>query len=81
MDILATIKREEVKLEKQLSKLQHQLDGIRGTAKALGHAAEREVVGVPILLQLDILHDHASMTCRAPLPVTRRWPSATSWVP
>jgi hypothetical protein len=46
MDILAAIKREERKLEKQLFKLQHRLDGVRGAAKALGHSAEREVVGV-----------------------------------
>jgi hypothetical protein len=46
MNILAAIKREEKKLEKQLGKLQHQLDGVRGAAKALGHSAEREVIGV-----------------------------------
>jgi len=46
MDILAVIKREEKKLEKQLGKLQHQLNGVRAAAKALGHSAEREVVGV-----------------------------------
>ena len=45
MDILAAIKREERKLEKQLGKLEHQLSGLRAAAKALGHA-EREVVGV-----------------------------------
>ena len=46
MDILAAIKREEKKLEKQLGKLQHQLSGVRAAAKALGHSTEREVVGV-----------------------------------
>ena len=46
MDILAAIKREERKLEKQLGKLQHQLSGVRAAAKALGHSAEREVSGV-----------------------------------
>ena len=46
MDILAAIKREEKKLEKQLGKLNHQLSGIRAAAKALGHSTEREVVGV-----------------------------------
>jgi hypothetical protein len=46
MDILAAIKREERKLERQLGKLQHQLRGVRAAAKALGHSAEREVVGV-----------------------------------
>jgi hypothetical protein len=46
MDILAAIKREEKKLEKQLGKLQHQLDGVRAAAKALGSSAERELVGV-----------------------------------
>jgi hypothetical protein len=46
MDILAAIKREERKLEKQLGKLQHKLSGVRAAAKALGDSAEREVVGV-----------------------------------
>src|ERR1700750_2151708 len=45
MTILAAIRREERKLEKQLSKLQHRLNGVRAAAKALGHSAEREVVG------------------------------------
>ena len=45
MDILAAIKREERKLEKQLGKLEHQLSGVRAAAKALGHLG-REVVGV-----------------------------------
>jgi hypothetical protein len=34
MNILAAIKREEKKLNKQLGTLQHQLDGVRGAAKA-----------------------------------------------
>ena len=46
MDILAAIKREERKLEKQLGKLNHQLNGVKAAAKALGHSAEREVVKV-----------------------------------
>jgi hypothetical protein len=46
MDILAAIKREERKLEKQLSKLNSQLGGVRAAAKALGHSTEREVVVV-----------------------------------
>jgi hypothetical protein len=46
MDILATIKREERRLEKQLGKLNHQLSGVRAAANALGDSAEREVVGV-----------------------------------
>jgi hypothetical protein len=46
MDILAAIKREERKLEKRLGKLQHQLNGIRVAAKALGHSAERDVTVV-----------------------------------
>ena len=45
MNIFAAIKREERKLDKQLSRLNHQLSGIRAAAKALGHSAEREVVG------------------------------------
>ena len=46
MHILAAIKREEKKLEKQLSKLQHQLNGIRSAAKALGHTTAVEAKGV-----------------------------------
>jgi len=38
-------KREERKLEKQLGKLNDQLNGVRAAAKALGGSAEREVVG------------------------------------
>lgn len=45
MNILAAIKREEKKLEKQLQKVQHQLDGVRSAAKALGHTAAGEVKG------------------------------------
>jgi len=43
MDILAAIKREEKKLEKQLHKLQHQLNGIREAAKALGDSTSRKL--------------------------------------
>ena len=46
MDILAAIKREERKLESQLGKLQHKLNGVRAAAKALGHKASREVKAV-----------------------------------
>jgi hypothetical protein len=46
MNILAALKREERKLEKQLGELQHQLKGVRNAAGALGHSAERKVVGV-----------------------------------
>jgi len=46
MDILAAIKREERKLEKQLSKLQQQLKGIRAAAKTLGDSTNRELTGV-----------------------------------
>ena len=46
MNILAAIKREERKLEKQLGKLDHQLGGVRAAAKAMGGSAEREVIGV-----------------------------------
>ncbi len=45
MHILAAIKREERKLEKELGKLQHKLTGVRAAAQALGHSAGREVVG------------------------------------
>jgi hypothetical protein len=43
MDILAAIKREERKLERQLDKLQHQLNGVRAAAKALGDSTNREL--------------------------------------
>jgi len=46
MHILAAIKREERKLEKQLGKLQHQLNGIRAAAKALGDTTNRELKAV-----------------------------------
>jgi hypothetical protein len=46
MDILAAVKREERKLEKQLGKLNHQLNGVRAAAKVLGGSAGRKVVGV-----------------------------------
>jgi len=45
MKLLAAIKREERRLEKQLSELQHRLNGIRGAAKALTHFTDREVAG------------------------------------
>ena len=41
MDILAAIKHEERKLEKQLGKLSHQLSGVRAAAKALGGSAAK----------------------------------------
>jgi hypothetical protein len=43
MDILAAVKREERKLEKQLHKVQHQLSRVRAAAKALGDSTNREV--------------------------------------
>jgi hypothetical protein len=43
MDILAAIKREERKLEKRLGKLQHQLNGVRAAAKALGDSTSKEL--------------------------------------
>jgi hypothetical protein len=46
MSILKVIKREEKKLEAQLHKLQHQLNGIRAAAKALGDSTVREVTTV-----------------------------------
>jgi hypothetical protein len=46
MDLLAAIKREERKLEKELGKLQHQLSGVRAAAKALGVTTVREVTQV-----------------------------------
>ncbi len=43
MKILAAIKHEERKLEKQLHRIQHQLNGIRAAAKALGDSTNREL--------------------------------------
>jgi hypothetical protein len=43
MDILAAIKREERKLEKQLGNIQQQLNGVRAAAKALGDSTRREL--------------------------------------
>jgi len=42
MDILAAIKREQRKLEKELASLQGKLSGVRAAAKALGNSAVRE---------------------------------------
>jgi hypothetical protein len=46
MNILAAIKREERKLEKQLGKLHHQLDGVRAAAKALGSSTSHELTSI-----------------------------------
>jgi hypothetical protein len=46
MDLLAAIKREERKLEKELGKLQNKLSGVRTAARALGSKASREVAQV-----------------------------------
>jgi hypothetical protein len=46
MDLLAAIKREERKLEKELAKLQGKLSGIRAAANALGDTNLREVTQV-----------------------------------
>ena len=43
MKILAAIKREQKKLEKQLGKLRHQLSGVRAAAKALGESTSKEL--------------------------------------
>ena len=42
MNILAAITREERKLERQLGKLQRQLENLRTAGKALGRSASRE---------------------------------------
>ncbi len=46
MDLLAAIKLEERKLEKELGKLQGKLSGVRAAAKALGDTNVREVTQV-----------------------------------
>jgi hypothetical protein len=43
MNILAAIKREERKLEKQVSRLERQLSGVRAAAKALGSSEGKQV--------------------------------------
>jgi hypothetical protein len=43
MNILAAIKREEQKLEKQVGELQKQLQGVRDAAKALGRSTNHSV--------------------------------------
>lgn len=43
MDIVKTIKREEIKLEKQVGKLQRQLNGLKAAAKALANSAGNEL--------------------------------------
>jgi len=45
MSILAAIKREERKLEKQLGRLQLRLNGIRSAVNALNGSARRELAG------------------------------------
>jgi hypothetical protein len=46
MDILAAIKREERKLEKELDKLNRKLSGVRAAAKALGDSTSKEITVV-----------------------------------
>ena len=46
MDLLAAIKREERKLERELGKLQSKFNGLRAAAKALGDSTIREVTQV-----------------------------------
>jgi len=43
MNILATIIREERKLEKRVDKLQRELEGLTAAAKALGNSAGKEL--------------------------------------
>jgi hypothetical protein len=45
MDIRTAIKREERRLEKELTKIQHQLSGVRAAVKALGYSANKKVSG------------------------------------
>lgn len=46
MNILAAIKREERKLEKELHRLQHKLKGVKAAGEALGHSAGRELTSM-----------------------------------
>ena len=43
MDILAAIKREESKLEKQLASVQLKLKGIKAAAEAMGRSTDKKV--------------------------------------
>jgi hypothetical protein len=43
MSLLAAIRREQQKLEKELGKLQGRLNGVRAAAKALGQSASAEL--------------------------------------
>jgi hypothetical protein len=43
MNILAAIRREERKLEKQVGRLQRQLQGLKSAAKVLGNSASHEL--------------------------------------
>jgi hypothetical protein len=43
MKILAAIKREQKKLEKQLGNIQHKLNQVRAAAKALGDSTSKEL--------------------------------------
>jgi len=44
MNILAGIRREERRLEKQLGKPQRELDGLKAAAKALGGPGQHSVI-------------------------------------
>ena len=46
MNILAAIKKEERKLEKELHKLQRKLKGVRAAGEALGQSAGRELTSM-----------------------------------
>ena len=46
MNILAAIKREERKLQKQLNKLRHQLDSVQAAEKALARSTNHEIAGI-----------------------------------
>jgi hypothetical protein len=46
MNLLSTIRREERKLEKQVRKLQSQLESVRAAGKALGRSTSRELTSI-----------------------------------
>ena len=46
MNILAAIKGEERKLEKQLGQLQKQLEGVRAAGRVLARSTNRELTGI-----------------------------------
>jgi hypothetical protein len=67
MNILAAIKREERKLEKQLGKLQGELEKVQAAGKALGNSAGREFKAVKKRVMSEAAREKIAKAAR------RRW--------